>query len=87
MVAQNFPKSMATALGQYMPQYHLKKNSLRLKGGILPKMGDFANFQCSISPLSFMIELRISLLTYRKSYLVYPRNIFSMTLTFSIKVK
>src|SRR6266581_4423133 len=41
MVAQNFPKNMATALGQNMPQYHLKKISLRLNGGILPKMGDF----------------------------------------------
>src|SRR6266581_4335560 len=47
----------------------------------------FANFQSAISPLSFMIELRLSLLTYRKSYLVYPKNNFSMTLTFSIKFK
>src|SRR6266496_1973134 len=41
MVAQNFPKSVATALGQYMPQYHLKKISLRLNGGIFTKNGGF----------------------------------------------
>src|SRR5258708_2968471 len=56
-------------------------------GGVLPERGDFANFQSSISPLSLMIELRLSLLTYRNSYFVYSKNVFSMTLNFSIKVK
>src|SRR5258708_38011537 len=45
------------------------------------------HFQSSISPLSLMIELRLSLLTYRNSYFVYSKNVFSMTLNFSIKVK
>jgi len=56
-------------------------------GCILPKKGDFANFQSTISPLSLMTELHLSLLTYRNSYFVYPKKLFSMTLNLSIKVK
>src|SRR6266568_4324919 len=56
-------------------------------GRILPKRGYFENFQSSISPLRLMIELRSSLLTYRNSYIAYPKNLFSMTLNFYIKVK
>src|SRR6266496_5926010 len=44
-------------------------------GRIFPKRGYFANFQSSISPLRLMIELRSSLLTYRNSYIAYPKKI------------
>ncbi len=54
---------------------------------VLQKWGNFAHFQSSISPLSLMMELRFSLLTCRNSYIVYPKNVFSMTLSLSIKVK
>src|SRR6266581_329762 len=54
---------------------------------VLQKWGNFAHFQSSISPLSLMMELRFSLLTCRNSYIVYPKNAFSMTLSLSIKVK
>src|SRR6266581_2405040 len=56
-------------------------------GFIFPKRGIFVNFQSFISPLSLMIELRLSLLTYRNSYFVHPKNLFSMTLNLCIKVK
>src|SRR6266581_1617830 len=54
---------------------------------VIQKWGNFAHFQSSISPLSLMMELRFSLLTCRNSYIVYPKNVFSMTLSLSIKVK
>src|SRR5258708_5650961 len=61
----------------YLPEW----GAFYQKGGISP------NFQSSISPLSLMIELRLSLQTYRNSYFVYQKKVFSMTLNFSIKVK
>src|SRR6266496_5298296 len=56
-------------------------------GAFYQKWGNFAHFQSSISPFSLMIELRFSLLTCRNSSIVYPKNVFSMTLSLSIKVK
>src|SRR6266496_959890 len=46
-------------------------------GRILPKRGYFEHFQSSISPLRLMIELRSSLLTYRNSYIAYPKINFN----------
>ncbi len=80
-------KSIDSTLGQYILQGYLKKISFGWMGRILPKRGYFENFQSSISPLRLMIELRSSLLTYRNSYIAYPKNLFSMTLNFCIKVK
>src|SRR6266568_141710 len=54
---------------------------------VIQKWGNFAHFQSSISPLSLMMELRFSLLACRNSYIVYPKNVFSMTLSLSSKVK
>src|SRR6266568_5000415 len=55
--------------------------------GVLSNAQIFSNFQCSISLLCLKIELRVSLLTYRNSYFIYHKNIFSMTLNFSFKIK
>src|SRR5258708_25369173 len=64
------------------------KNFICRNGGRFTKKGGFSpNFQSSISPLSLMIELRLSLQTYRNSYFVYPKKVFSMTLNFRVKVK
>ena len=49
--------------------------------------GILADFQGSISSLAFIVELWLSLLTYRNSYFVYSKKVFSMTLNFIIKVK
>jgi len=64
-----------------------KKFHLAKRGAFYQKRGIFANFQSLISPLSLMIELRLSLQTYRNSYFVHPKNLFSMTLNLRIKVK
>src|SRR6266496_32247 len=55
--------------------------------GAFYQMGKFSHFQGSISSLCLKIEVRLSLLTYRNSYFIYPKNVFSMTLNLSIKVK
>src|SRR6266581_2549132 len=55
--------------------------------GAFYQLGKFSHFQGSISSLCLKIEVRLSLLTYRNSYFAYPKNLFSMTLNFCIKVK
>src|SRR6266496_163631 len=64
-----------------------KKFNLAKRGAFYQKRGIFVNFQCLISLLSLMIELRLSLQTYRNSYLVHPKKLFSTTLNLHIKVK
>src|SRR5882757_4326238 len=46
-----------------------------------------SNFEGSVSSLSFMIQLRLHSLTYRNSYIVYQKQIFSLTLNYNMKVK
>src|SRR6266568_3875511 len=55
--------------------------------GAFYQMGKFSHFQGSISSLCLKIWLRLSLLTYRNSYFIYPKKVFSMTLNLNIKVK
>src|SRR6266568_4169572 len=55
--------------------------------GAFYQMGKFLHFQGSISSLCLKIWLPLSLLTFRNSYFIYPKNVFSMTLNLNIKVK
>src|SRR6266568_6913484 len=53
--------------------------------GAFYQMGKFSHFQGSISLLFLKQLLRLSLLTYRNSYFIYPKNVFSMTLNLSLR--
>src|SRR6266496_1803390 len=53
--------------------------------GAFYQMGKFSHFQGSISSLFLKQLLRLSLLTYRNSYFIYPKNLFSMTLNLSLR--
>src|SRR6266496_1069923 len=64
-----------------------KKFHLAKRGAFYRKRGIFVNFQSLISPLSLMMELGLSLQTYRNSYFVHPKNLFSTTLNLRTKVK
>ncbi len=64
-----------------------ENNFISLNGERFIKCPNFSNIQCSISLLCLKIGLRVSLLTYRNSYIIYLKNVFSMTLNFNFKVK
>src|SRR6266496_3461332 len=80
-----FKKNIASTLGQYNAAMIFEKKFHLAEWGAFYQMGKFSHFQGSISLLFLKKLLRLSLLTYRNSYFIYPKNVFSMTLNLSLR--